>query len=200
MKKLSWSLSIVLIILTLILYFLKSPYWYNPAVIGVWLFFDNIAHLQKNKTTLDLIFNQKYKKFLCLYFALLILAVLIEVIGSLVLKLWSYPKLWAIEPLWLMLLINFVSYLFYPFILMSFKEMYVVIKSFIKNKYISCIIFMLLGIIIWEIPNIFSQDWIYNIPFISFEIFHINIIVIIGWIILIVAPLYVYKLVDKLIK
>ena len=52
---------------------------------------------------------------------------------------------------------------------------------------------MVAGIIIWEIPNLFSKDWIYTIPYISFNIIGINIIVIIGWVVLIGFPVYIYN-------
>ena len=67
------------------------------------------------------------------------------------------------------------------------------INSFIKN-HISIPISMLLGIVIWEIPNIYSKDWIYTIPYITYEIFHINLVVILGWILLILGPVYIYKI------
>ncbi len=170
------------------------------GVFGVWLFFDNLNHFSGNKTTLDLITKKKYHQFFVLYLVLLLASILIEVIGSIILKLWSYPKLWAYEPLSLLLLVNGWGYLSYPIILMSFKEMYSFVKSFFKNKFVSVIISMLMGIIIWEVPNLFSRDWVYNIPYIHWEIFQINVVVIIGWIILILGPFYLYKLVDRIVK
>jgi len=74
------------------------------------------------------------------------------------------------------------------------KESYTFFNHFIKNKIFAIIISMLVGIIIWEIPNLFTQDWIYIIPFIPWEILQINIVVIIGWPILIIGPVYIYKL------
>lgn len=197
MRKVIWLISVVCILITIYLYATKSAFWHNFGVVGIWLLFDNLAHLRKRKTTLDLIINKKYKKFFTFYFALLILAILIEVIGSLILKLWSYPILWSYEPLWLLVLVNAWGYLFYPFILMSLRETYNFFNSLIKIRIVDVIISMLLGILIWEVPNVFSQDWIYNIPYITLEIFHINIVVIVGWSILILSPIYIY---NKLMK
>lgn len=53
---------------------------------------------------------------------------------------------------------------------------------------------MLLCVLIWEVPNVYSKDWIYRIPYISIEIFHINILVAAGWITLIVGSLKFYKI------
>ena len=120
MRKIISIISLLLILLSAYLYSLKSIIWFNFAVFGFWFLFDSLAHWRGKKTTLDLLFN-KPKKFAYLYLTLLVLAVLIELIGSLTLHLWSYPKLWAIKPVSLMLFINLLGYLCYPFILISFR-------------------------------------------------------------------------------
>jgi len=186
-KIISLIIGVIIILFSVWLYIIKSPYWHYPAVIGVWIFFDSLSSLRKNKTTLDLIRKKKYKQFVFVYLGLFILGLLIEFVGRILLKLWNYPLLSPIFS-------NFIELFSYPFILMSFREMYNFLYSFIKKNILTVISAMLLGIIIWEVPNVFSKDWIYIIPYISFEIFHINIIVILGWVILILGPLYVYKL------
>ncbi len=86
------------------------------------------------------------------------LSILVEVVGSILLNLWSYPKLWSLSPFSLLLLMNAVGYLCYPFIFMSLREMYNFVHSLIKNPGIAVPASMLLGIIIWEVPNIYSKD------------------------------------------
>ena len=192
-RNISIILAPTLIILSMILYYQKSPFWFNPAVIGFWLLFDNISYSQNNKTTLDLIINKNYKKFLDLYVLLILLAVFIEGTGSLLLQLWSYPKLWNFQPLSKLIIINIIGYLFYPFIFMSFKEMYSFLLSIFKNNIISIALATLLSIIIWEIPNNSSIDWIYKVPFINLEIANINVFIIATWMFLILIPIYIYK-------
>ncbi|MBD3259127.1 hypothetical protein GF371_00690 [Candidatus Woesearchaeota archaeon] len=162
-------------------------YWYNFGLLGAWLLFDYLSHLRGNNTALDLLFNKRTKKFIILFIALAIFGSVIELVGNAGLGLWSYSHLTPFQ-------LYFLVPIFYPFILMSFREMFMLVKSLLKNFTMSVIATIILGIIIWEIPNIYSQDWIYSIPHISFEIFHINIIVIIGWVILISGPHYIYRL------
>lgn len=177
-RRLAWIISAITIILSIDWYIKRSIYWYYPAVIGVWLQFDNLSNLYKNKTTLDLIVKRNYRKFFSLYVSLAILGILIEFLGVNTLALWSFPyltvQIWAIS-----------VPIMYPFILMSFKEMYCLIYSFFKNKISSILIAMILGFVIWEIPNMYSGDWVYTIDY---------FIVFVGWYLIIIGPLYVYKL------
>lgn len=187
MRKFSLIISIIIVLISSYLYIMKNHYWYYPAVIGVWLFFDYLSYLRKNKTTLDLLIKKQYKTFIKLYLALSLLGILIEIIGMLLLKFWYYNYLSKLT-----LIIGII--LFYPFILMSFREIYNLIKSFVLCPIFSTILAMILGIIIWEIPNIYSKDWIYTVPYITYEIVHINIVIIILWVFLIQGPVFVYRI------
>jgi len=178
-------LGILISIISFTLAFLKINHWYFPAVIGVWFIFDYIAYNKNKNTTLSFLFNDK-KKFFNLYLVMFFLGATIELIGRFLLNLWDYP---FINNLYL----EFVLLLFYPFILFSFRELYESIILKLKNKFLAFISAMVAGIIIWEIPNLFSKDWIYTIPYISFNIIGINIIVIIGWVVLIGFPVYIYN-------
>lgn len=194
----SLIIGITIIIISVILYVSNSPYWFFPAPIGIWLLFDSLSSLRKNKTTLDLLITKDYKKFFIVYSVLFILGFLTELLGIIILNFWSYASFNYQTDL--LSILNRLSkypleglgFFIWPFILMSFKETYSFIKSYF-NKKISFILSMVLGILIWETPNIFSKDWIYTIPYINLEIFHINIIVIIGWSLLIGFPLIIYK-------
>lgn len=186
LRKYVFALSLVITFISIFLYIKKNHYWYYPGVVGIWLFFDYLSHLRKNKTTFDLLINKNYKKFFLLYFYLMIFSVIIEIIGNLLLDFWSYTFLSNIMVI-ISVPIN------YPFILMSFVETYRLLNSFIKSKEITLIFSMFLGIIIWEIPNLYSRDWIYNIPYVNTEIYHINIIIILGWGILILPPVWIYN-------
>ena len=133
------------------------------------------------------IYWKHYKKYtLVLSILMFFLGASIELGGRFLLNSWNYPY---INNFYLEVLVL----LFYPFILFSCREMYESINIFIKKNYISFILAMILGVIIWEVPNLFSGDWIYTIPYINYEIFKINIVVILGWSILIGFPIYIYN-------
>ena len=186
MRKIAGITSIILLFLAIYSYSIKSIYWYYIGVIGVWIFFDNLANSRKRKTTLDLLLQKRYFKFIKLYILLVILGILIETIGNWIFGFWSYT--------YLSKLVEYITLpIFYPFILMSFAESYNWVYSFNKNKTYSTILAMIIGIIIWEIPNVYSKDWIYNAPYFKAQLYGIPILVIIAWLFLIWAPLYVYK-------
>jgi len=185
MRLLSLIIGLILIKIAIVQYATTCIFWYYPGAIGMFLLFDNLCHMRGRKTTLDFLFEKKFKRFVLLYVGLAILALVIEILGM---YFWKYTYFHSYTYVFIMTVI------FYPPHMMGFKEMFEFVRTYLKNFPLSVIGAMILGIIIWEIPNIFSKDWIYSIPFISFEIFHINIIVIIGWVILILGPYYVYKL------
>lgn len=178
-------IGIIISIISFTLAFLKINFWYLPATIGVWFIFDYISSI-KNKNTAIQIFLKNKNKFFDLFLIMFFLGASIELGGRFLLNLWNYPPINSFYMEMIMLLV-------YPFILFSFREMYESINIFIKKNYVSFIFSMILGIIIWEIPNLFSVDWIYTIPYTNFSIFKINIIIILGWSILIGFPIYIYK-------
>lgn len=196
-------IGISLVILSIILYYQKSVYWYYPPTIGWWLIFDYLSHRLGNATTLGLIIKAKQKQFFTLYFLLLAFSFVIEIVGSITLDLWSY-KLSAYTPTLTAVLdsiidypLNGVGYLLYPFILMHFRELYQTVQSLLKNRFSSTSVSMIAGILIWEVPNLWTLDWIYTIPFITMKIAGINIIVILGWVILIEGSVWVYHTLDQ---
>ena len=191
-RGLSFLFSIILIIISSSAYFAKNPYWFYGAVVGVWLFFDNLSFWRGNKTTLDMLIQGRYRKFSLIFIALAIFGSLIEIIGNGLLDFWDYSYL---SPFTIVI----TTPLVYPFILMSFREMFSFIHSFFRSYpvAVSVVLSMLSGIVIWETPNVYSMDWIYEIPFMDFSIFQINIAVIIGWAILILGPIYLYELVER---
>jgi len=182
-----WVLIFGMIISTfsIIVALLGINFWYFPGVIGFWLFFDYFSS-KKNKNTAIQIFIKNKKEFFKLYFLMFMLGCTIETVGRFIFGLWIYPPYTNIW--W-----DLLNLLFYPFILFSFREMYESSLIVIKNKVFAFVVSMFFGILIWEIPNLYSIDWIYTIPFITFEIFKINIVVIFGWSILIAFPVWIYN-------
>ncbi|MCD4771562.1 hypothetical protein K8R30_04075 [archaeon] len=168
--------------------FYKINNWYFTATIGIWLIFDTLSSQKNKNTTLQILKKDKIK-FFNLYLLMFLLGATIEIVGRFILNLWDYPNINSI-PMELAIL------LFYPFILFSFREMFESIKLRINKTY-AFVLSMILGIIIWEIPNLFSTDWVYTIPFTSLNILNINIVVILGWSILIGFPIYLYNIISK---
>jgi len=187
---LSFIFGIIILLISIYMYIKNNTQWHYPAVVGIWLFFDFLAFKVNKNSSLNLIFSHKIKKFFLWFSILFGLGFFIEVIGRIFLNLWYYTNF---------LDTTLIGYLFYPFILMSFKETYCFLKKFSRNKFILTFFSMVIGIIIWEIPNLFSKDWIYTIPYINFNLLGINIIVILGWIFLIIPPVYIYnKFIEKI--
>ena len=110
----------------------------------------------------------------------------IELIGRFILNLWFYSP----KP---NIFIEFSILIGYIFILLSFREMYELLGVFVKNRFTLMVLSIILGIIIWEVPNLFISSWVYTIPYIHLEIFNINIVVIFGWLILIGFPVWICK-------
>ena len=200
MRRKAWLWCVFSLLLALVLYALRSPVWYNFAVVGWWLFFDNISSRLTNQTTLDLLIHKHYSSFAKLFLILLLAGILLEVSASLLLGLWSYPLLWSLKPMWLMLLINLWGYLCYPLMFMSLWEMYVVMRTLVGRWWIALCGSIFMGIILWEVPNLFSLDWIYHIPFVPWSIFGLNIVIISGWSLLFLIPLYIYGLLGLIPK
>ena len=181
-----FATGLIITIFSVILFFRGSHIWHFFAGLGMWFIFDYLASFYNKNTALQVFLRDK-KKFINLYLAMVLLGVAIELTGRFILGLWEYPYYNGIH--------ETASVFFYPFILFQLREMYTLVKSKIKTSLISIIVSVIMGVIIWEIPNLFSMDWIYHIPIVSLEIFNINIIVVLGWALLILVPNYLYKIV-----
>ena len=185
----SFLFGLALVITLLILHFLGiSELFFSLGTIGVWLIFDYLALISGKKTSFQIFLKDK-KKFALLFLCLVIAGFFIELIFRFILGLWTYPG--RENLFW-----NIITVFHYGFIFMSFRETYNFIVSYL-NKYFSFILSMIIGIIIWELPNIKTYYWVYNIPLISIEILKINILVIFGWSILIAIPLIIYKILKE---
>lgn len=184
-RKTSLILGIIITIVSFSLAFLKVNHWFHGGIFGILLIFDYLNSKNNKNTSLSFLFNKEYKNFFKIYILLALVGVIIELIGNYYLKFWYYSKI----P-WFVLI--FTVPLLYPIILMSFREMYEFLKVKVKFPFI---LSMLIGIIIWEIPNMISKDWIYTLP-IEYKIFNLNIIIILGWSVLIGLPILVYRYLD----
>ncbi|MEK6945798.1 MAG: hypothetical protein AABW63_03320 [Nanoarchaeota archaeon] len=180
--KLILILGILISIISLLTAFFGWKPWYFVGTFGFWFFFDYFSSKKNKITAIQLFINNK-KSFTNLYMAMLALGMSIEYLGKFVFGFWHYP--------YQSLLFEIILILLYPFILFATREIYETSKLIIKNKVLSVVLAMIIGIVLMEIPNLYSGLWIYTVPF-GFDILGINVIVLIGWVILILAPAYVY--------
>ncbi|MEK6915300.1 MAG: hypothetical protein AABW89_02035 [Nanoarchaeota archaeon] len=160
---------ILLISLSIKLYLQNNPVWIFYAPVGFWLMFDYFSNSMGKKTFSGLLINKRYKKFIGLYLTLFIYGLIIEFIGMIVFNLWSY-KLAGYNPSIMSCFYSAIDkpYMFlgsftYPFILAHFRELYNLLEFRLKKSTYSTILAMIIGFIIWEIPNLYSKDWVYEV-------------------------------------
>jgi hypothetical protein len=183
MKKYSHILGIIGFLLAIyglvsaILY--SNVTWYSYFVIGGTLFLAWINQILKN----DSIF-EKGKYYLLKTFVLyLIFTVLIEIVGRFILNFWNYPSFNLVDKLLNVFLIG------YPFAFFFIHESFKLIRRKVPSLSITIILATLINAFAHEVPNIFAWEWVYTIPYVTFSILQINIVVIVGWVVLIAIPL-----------
>ena len=177
----------ILILYGFILAFFKSNvFWYDYFVIGGTLLFGSINYKIGNAGLFALIKNKSIN-FLKLYISYLIFAILIEIVGRFLLNLWFYPSSSVLDQIIYVFLIG------YPFAFFFVYETFVMFNGKIRSKTLAFVFTFIFSAFLHEIPNVFVWSWIYTIPYIKFEIFQINIVVIIGWSILVLVPLLVKR-------
>ncbi len=184
-----FTLSLLLAAMTYSLFTIRSPYWFYLGVVAAWLFFGALASFFDQESTLDLL-RHKGLLFGRYYFILASFGFLIEMVGSWVLGWWHYAYLNFV-------VVFFSMPVFYPFILMSFRDSYVIMKYLVARSWRAVLLSMLLGILMWEVPNLFSGDWVYAPPFSSIALFGLPLVVLVGWALLIVGPVFLYEQVLK---
>ena len=177
--------------LTLLLYgvisaiFYRNVMWYSYFVMGGPLFFGYLNYKLKNES----IFKKDIREIFRLYLLYFVSGIIIELIGRHLLKFWYYPHYRPLDYIFQLLLI------IYPIGFFFIYESFIFIKSNLKSFTITLIITTLFQEFINEFPNTFVYTWRYIIPYIKLEILNINIVVVIGWVILIYIPLIIYKII-----
>ncbi len=183
MKKFNHILGIIGLLLAIygvvsaILY--SNVTWYSYFVIGGTFFLAWINQILKN----DSLFEKSKIYIVKTYGIYLLFTILIEIIGRFVLNLWYYPSFNLADKIIHVFLIG------YPFNLFFVYESFKLIQRKVSSLSLTIILATLINAFIHEVPNIFVWEWIYTIPFITFEILQVNIVVIVGWVVLVVIPL-----------
>ena len=185
-------IGLVIFLTSIILGFSGINNWMFLIAIGGWLVFDYLASLKKKETTFQLLLKDK-KKFFSVYLMLIFYGGTAEIVGRYILGWWIYPQVTSIPHEMLILLIT------YPIGSMFAREAFQTVNAHIKSYSTAVIITTLVNIVIWEIPNLFSYDWLYTVPYLEeLTIFnHLNILIFLTWPLLIIFPLIVYDIVLK---
>jgi len=171
--------------------FFSNIFWYSTFVIGGTLFLGYLNYKCKDDSILK-IFEKDKIKVLKIYLFYLLATILIEFSGRFILNLWAYPYFTGIDKIIHVFLIG------YPFAFFFIYESFTLIKKLVKGTKLSIFLAIIINAFLHEIPNTFVWTWEYNIPYINFEILQINIVVIVGWSILIAVPLLRKKIISFL--
>ena len=167
--------------------FYSSATWYDYFVIGGAFFLGYVNYKLKNESVLGLLEENKLRVF-GNYALYAIAGIIIELVGRFLLHLWEYPSLnHAAETIRIFII-------FYPFGFFFIYESFVLIKSKLQSFGLTVVVATLVNAFLHEIPNTFAWEWRYTIPYVTFEILRINIVVIVGWAILIAVSLLVKRI------
>jgi hypothetical protein len=164
--------------------FYSNIFWYSFFVVGGTLFVGYVNYVLKGKS----IFSFNKKEIIKTYLFYLISALAIDFVGRFILNLWQYPFYDVSKQVINVFLVG------YPFAFFLIYETFILIKFLFRKPGLSFILTMIISAFAHEIPNTFAWEWKYIIPYISFEILKINIVVIVGWAILIIVPIVARKI------
>ena len=189
--KAGWEDAAGAIGLVLAAYGIASAVWYNGIwysyfAIGGALFFGSINSRLGNRG-LFRAFAKNRLRLLALYAIYLLAGIGIELLGRFALHLWHYPKFGLLDEVLHIYLIS------YPFAFFMIHEIFTALRA--KFDYAKAFMLAWIGsAFLNEVPNTRAMEWAYTIPFVKLELLGVNIIVIIGWVILIGVPLIVEKI------
>ncbi|OGK37750.1 hypothetical protein A3B02_00495 [Candidatus Roizmanbacteria bacterium RIFCSPLOWO2_01_FULL_42_14] len=167
-------------------FFLFYDKWYTSFVIGGTLFLGYINHKLRHGSFFEKLIQQP-KTLLLTYGLYVISALLIDAVGKQLFRLWHYPSLNPSEQIFHVYLLG------YPFAFFMVYESWILIKHSVTYMPLAFIITFLVNAFVHEIPNTYAGEWIYTIPFITSEIFGVNIVVILGWSLLLKIPFTINK-------
>lgn len=159
--------------------FYSNVTWYSYFTIGSTFFLAYLNSKIKNKS----IFEKSKIQIAKTYGLYLIITILIEIVGRFLLHLWIYPSFNIAEQIIHVFLIG------YPFAFFFIGESLTLIRKKVPSFTLTIIIATLINALLHELPNLFAWEWKYTIPYITVEILQINIVVIVGWAILIAVPI-----------
>lgn len=173
----------LLLLLASLLLILTHSYhgWYLMFVVGLTFLLGFVNDYKGRRSFYHWLFYDRLR-FFTSYIYYFMVGVLIELVGRLFLGLWEYV---TFDELF------FVIYVFligYPFALFAVYETYCLINQFM-GKYEAIVVTTIVSAFLHEIPNTWMTSWFYIIPLVSLKILQINVVVICGWVILVLAAI-----------
>ncbi len=160
--------------------------WYSYFTIGGTFFLAWINRILKN----DPLFEKSKIYLLKTYGLYLFFTILIEIVGRFILNLWYYPFFDLTDEIIHGFLIG------YPFAFFFIHESFKLIRKKVHSLTLTIILTTLINAFIHEVPNTFVWAWIYTIPYVTLEVLEINIVVIVGWVVLIAIPLITKRILE----
>jgi hypothetical protein len=160
--------------------------WYSYFVVGGTFFLAWINLILKN----DSIFEKCKIYILKTYGLYLLFTIAIEIVGRFILNFWHYPFFNLADKIIHVFLIG------YPFAFFFIYESVKLIRMKVPSLAVTIILATLINAFVHEVPNIFAWEWVYTIPYVTFEILQINIVIIVGWVILIAVPIITTKIME----
>ncbi len=163
-----------------------SVVWYSYFVIGGSLFLGLINYLLGRESLFSYLRNNKIRV-LKTYILYVLGAIVIEFIGRFLLNLWYYPAFSVTEELIHVFLIG------YPFAFFFLFESFVLARHFIMSFWPAFTFVAIISAFAHEVPNLYAFEWVYTVPYVTLAIFQINIVILIGWFVLVAVPIFVDK-------
>jgi len=160
--------------------------WYSYFVIGGTFFLAWMNQILKN----DSLFEKSKTYLLKTYGLYLLFTILIEIIGRFILNFLRYPSFNLADEVIHVFLIG------YPFAFFFIHESFKLIRKKVPSLAATIILVTLINAFVHEVPNIFAWEWVYTIPYVTFEILQVNIVVIVGWFFLIAIPLITKRILE----
>lgn len=160
--------------------------WYSYFVIGGTFFLAWINQIIKN----DSIFEKSKIYLLKTYGLYLLFTIVIEIVGRFIFNFWHYPSFDLADKIIHVFLIG------YPFAFFLIHESFKLIRKKVPSLAVTVIFTTLVNAFVHEVPNIFAWEWVYTIPYVTFEMLQINIVVIVGWVVLIAVPIITYRIIE----
>lgn len=169
----------------------KAFWWYSPAMIGATIFLSSINSGKSEKSFLGLL-RKNPRRLIYQYIMYVMVTIISEIIFKNILHLWYYPHFDTV----IQHIVN-VYLIGYPFALFFLYELYTLFKSREISTNKDIVLTTIIGGYVSEIPNTYVHEWVYVIPYVNLTILNINVVVTIGWVLLVFAVLIVEKIIWK---
>ena len=185
--KILGALGFVILVVSILLLTSNNPYWYVLFMFGGLLFFGSVNYYNNEDSIFKILFTNK-KRAIKIYFVYILVGVIVEAV-RMISDMWEY-----VAPYNNSILLPIFLLLGYPVFLSFILESFILIKHFLRHKYIS-IILTFIFVYIWnEISNVYLvRLWVVNSEFDSI----IGSVFFIGYVFEVLISIYARELIKK---